>query len=58
MSAAAGILQRTTAIAATLANPTMSGLFVIGRPSMSAADDATRQLPAIDAVAASNALIL
>jgi hypothetical protein len=55
MSAAAGRLQRTAAIAATLANPKISGLFVIERPSMSADDDATRQLPANNAVAASNA---
>jgi len=34
MSAAAGIAQRTAAIAATLANPAMSGLFVIERPSI------------------------
>jgi hypothetical protein len=40
MSAAAGRLQKTAAIAATLANPAMSGLFVMMVPSMTAAENA------------------
>jgi hypothetical protein len=39
ISAAAGRLQRTAAIAATLANPAMSGLFVMMVPSMTDSDD-------------------
>jgi hypothetical protein len=44
LSAAAGILQRTAAIAATLANPAMSGLFVMMVPSMTDSDDMSRRL--------------
>jgi hypothetical protein len=44
MSAAAGRLQRTAAIAATLANPAISGLFVMMVPSMTDSDDMSRRL--------------